>query len=85
MGTSGSTIPSMADDRTKRGSADRTRINLRQRYEVKYWTTELGCTPVELRLAVMIARRHSGVGVRARAGPPLAHTVRRVLAAARKG
>jgi Protein of unknown function (DUF3606) len=27
----------MADDRTKKGVGDRTRINMNERYEVDYW------------------------------------------------
>ena len=28
----------MADDRTIRGAADRSRINMQEDYEVRYWT-----------------------------------------------
>ncbi len=28
----------MADDKTKRGPADRSRINVNEEYEVRYWT-----------------------------------------------
>jgi len=31
----------MADDRTKRGPADRSRINVHEPYELEYWTQEL--------------------------------------------
>jgi hypothetical protein len=27
----------MADDRTKKGMQDRTRINMKERYEIDYW------------------------------------------------
>jgi hypothetical protein len=39
----------MADDTTKRGGADRTRINLNEDYEVRYWTKALGVTEERLR------------------------------------
>jgi hypothetical protein len=32
----------MADDTSKRGGQDRTRINLSEYYEVQYWTKTLG-------------------------------------------
>ena len=39
----------MADDTSKRGGADRTRINLNEDYEVRYWTKALGVTEERLR------------------------------------
>ena len=39
----------MADDRTKRGPADRARINVHEPYEVEYWTRELGVSASRLR------------------------------------
>jgi hypothetical protein len=45
----------MADDTSIRTQADRTRINLSQEHEVRYWTQELGCTPEELKAAVQAA------------------------------
>ncbi|MEH3087756.1 MAG: DUF3606 domain-containing protein [Xylophilus ampelinus] len=42
----------MTDDPSKRGPQDRTRVNLHEDYEVRYWTQMLGCTPEELREAV---------------------------------
>jgi hypothetical protein len=42
----------MADNRTRRGPADRTRINLSEAYEVRYWCRELQVPPAELRAAV---------------------------------
>ena len=42
----------MSDDKTKRGSQDRTRINLDEKYEVAYWTQKLGVSEEELRAAV---------------------------------
>ncbi len=32
----------MSDDKTKRGGQDRSRINLSEDYEVRYWTEALG-------------------------------------------
>jgi|KBSMisStaDraftv2_1062788.scaffolds.fasta_scaffold359662_2 hypothetical protein len=42
----------MADDPTKRGPQDRSRISVKQDYEVQYWCHELNITPHELRLLV---------------------------------
>jgi uncharacterized protein DUF3606 len=45
----------MADDTSKRGGQDRSRINTGQDYEVRYWTKELGVTETELKSAVEAA------------------------------
>jgi hypothetical protein len=57
----------MSDDRTIRGPADRSRINIHEPYEVSYWCRELDCTADQLRQAVhsvgpMVSavRRHLG-------------------------
>jgi hypothetical protein len=42
----------MADDRTKRGPQDRSRISLQEEYEVQYWTKTLGVTVDELKAAI---------------------------------
>ena len=42
----------MADDLTNRGPADRARINVNERHEMRYWTDAFDCTDTELRLAV---------------------------------
>lgn len=42
----------MADDTAQRHGQDRSRINLSQDHEVRYWTKELGCTEEQLRDAV---------------------------------
>jgi hypothetical protein len=42
----------MADDKTKRGPADRTRVNINEPYEVAYWCAKWGCTPSELTACV---------------------------------
>ena len=42
----------MADDKTKQGPADSSRINLNEEYEVSYWTKTLGVSKEELAEAV---------------------------------
>lgn len=42
----------MPDDRTIRGPADASRINIHEPYELNYWCKHLGVTPDELRRAV---------------------------------
>ena len=42
----------MADDLENRGPQDRSRINLEQAHELRYWTKELGCSENELRVIV---------------------------------
>jgi hypothetical protein len=42
----------MSDDRTKKGQQDRSRIDVNEDYELRYWTKELGVTPDELKSAV---------------------------------
>jgi hypothetical protein len=38
----------MADDKNAQGVADRTRINVHQEYEVRYWTEALGVSKDQL-------------------------------------
>jgi hypothetical protein len=45
----------MADDPTKRGPQDRSRINVNEPHEVRYWTQTLGVTEAQLRSAVAAA------------------------------
>jgi hypothetical protein len=45
----------MADDRSKKGPPDRSRINLDEEYERQYWTKALGVSELELREAVKAA------------------------------
>jgi len=48
----------MSDDVVKRGSRGRTRINMGDDCEVRYWTDALRCTKEELEAAVeYLARR----------------------------
>lgn len=42
----------MADDKTKRGEPDRSRINVNEPYEVEYWTKKWGVTSQQLKDAV---------------------------------
>ena len=42
----------MADDLTKRGSPDRTRINMAEKHEVQYWTKKLGVSKEQLAAAI---------------------------------
>jgi hypothetical protein len=39
----------MADDKTKRGPSDRSRINIHEAYEVEHWSKELDVSPEHLR------------------------------------
>lgn len=38
----------MADDKTNRGPQDRSRINLGEDYEVRYWTDRFGVSKSQL-------------------------------------
>jgi hypothetical protein len=40
------------DNLTKKGAPDRSKINMHEVYEVKYWTKELGVSKEELQKAV---------------------------------
>ena len=42
----------MADDRDIRGAADRSRINMQEDYEVRYWTEKWSVTREQLAEAV---------------------------------
>ncbi len=42
----------MPDDLSKRGPADRSRINVHEDWEVKWWCKQLGVTEQQLRDAV---------------------------------
>ena len=42
----------MSDDTSQRGPQDRSRINLNQAHEVRYWTQALGVSEAELSRAV---------------------------------
>ena len=42
----------MSDDTSKRGPADRSRINVNEDYEVRYWSEKFGVSEEQLRAAV---------------------------------
>ena len=42
----------MANDKAKRGQPDRSKINMHEDHEVKYWTRHFGITQDQLRRAV---------------------------------
>ena len=42
----------MADDLTNRGPQDRTRVNVNEEHELRYWTDALGVSAERLRAAV---------------------------------
>ena len=42
----------MADDLTKRGQPDRSKINMSEDFEVQYWTKHLGVTREKLKQVV---------------------------------
>jgi hypothetical protein len=42
----------MADDPNKRGPADRQRVNIHERHEVRYWCDRFGVSEEKLREAV---------------------------------
>jgi hypothetical protein len=42
----------MSDDLKNRGSQDRTRINVHEEHEVRYWTEKFGVSAEELKKAV---------------------------------
>lgn len=45
----------MADDKNNRGLQDRSRINLSEDYEVRYWTDKFGVSKAQLEEAVRAA------------------------------
>ncbi|SFO70183.1 Protein of unknown function [Variovorax sp. OK605] len=45
----------MADDMSKRGPQDASRINVNELHEVRYWTQTLGVTEQQLRSAIAAA------------------------------
>jgi hypothetical protein len=42
----------MPDDLKNRGPADRSRINVNEPHEVRYWTGKFGCSSAQLTTAV---------------------------------
>jgi hypothetical protein len=45
----------MSDDLNNRGPQDRSRINMNEKWEVQYWTKELGVSEEELRQIIQQA------------------------------
>lgn len=45
----------MADDKSIRGPADATRVNVNEEHELRYWTKTLGVSEEKLRSAVASA------------------------------
>ncbi|HJS02077.1 DUF3606 domain-containing protein [Variovorax sp. WS11] len=45
----------MPDDLSNRGPQDRSRINVSETHELRYWTKELGVSEAQLRAAVAAA------------------------------
>lgn len=43
----------MADDKTRRGPADGSRVNIHEDQELRYWTEKFVCTAERLKAAVM--------------------------------
>ncbi|HEY0714612.1 MAG TPA: DUF3606 domain-containing protein [Polyangia bacterium] len=39
----------MSDDQANRGAQDRSRVNINQPHEVRYWSERFGCSEQELR------------------------------------
>jgi len=42
----------MADDKSKRGGSDRSKINIHEDYELRYWKTKFGVSEQQLKDAV---------------------------------
>jgi Protein of unknown function (DUF3606) len=42
----------MSDNKSKTGGGDRSRINIRESYELRDWAKKFGVTPEELKAAV---------------------------------
>jgi hypothetical protein len=45
----------MSDDKSTRGPADASRINVHEDYELRYWSQKFGVTAEELKAAVKSA------------------------------
>lgn len=59
----------MSDNLQDRGPQDRSRINVNEPWELRYWTKELGLSEDELREAVKVAGT-SASAVRQHLGKP---------------
>ena len=49
----------MADDKTKQGAQDRTRINVNEDYELRGWAKKFGISTDELKAAVRAVGTHA--------------------------
>lgn len=49
----------MADDKTKPGGQDRTRINVNEDYELRDWSQKFGVSTDELKAAVRAVGTHA--------------------------
>jgi hypothetical protein len=45
-------VCNMSDNKSKTGSGDRSRINIRESYELRDWSNKFGVTPEELKAAI---------------------------------
>ena len=61
----------MLNNSKQRGRGDRSRINVEQDHDVRYWSRQLHCTEAELRIAIQ------KVGTSATAVERLLHSQRR--------
>ena len=48
----GDSQPAMSDDKTKTGPADKSKVNVHEDYEVRYWSKKWGVTADQLKAAV---------------------------------
>jgi hypothetical protein len=60
----------MADDKSKRGPQDRSKVSLSEDYEVQYWTQKWGVSAEQLRDAVKKAGSSSVDAVAKALGKP---------------
>ena len=52
IGRPGAELDAVADDKTKAGGQDRSRVNIHEDYEVQYWTKKWGVSRAQLEAAV---------------------------------
>lgn len=44
----------MADDKTKKGPTDASKVNVHEDYEVQYWCKKFGCTQLFLLIRLIL-------------------------------
>ena len=49
----------MSDDKTKPGGQDRTRININEDYEIRFWSKKFGVSADTLKAAVRAVGTHA--------------------------